>query len=96
MWHRRTGEPDYCGTAKSKSRLKSHLKKDDPRTPPSAHNLANVELTRFWQSQPNGWLGVSFKLYPTDAEARRVECEIIAAFGIRRAGGKLFNQRLSG
>jgi len=39
---------------------------------------------------------VSFRVYPTEAEAKAVERELIAAYGIRRAGGKLFNQRFSG
>ncbi len=96
LWNRSVGEPVYCGTAKTAGRLKSHLKKDNPLTTPSTHNLVNPELTRFWQSQTQGWLGVSFRVYPTEAEAKAVERELIAAYGIRRAGGKLFNQRFSG
>jgi hypothetical protein len=96
LWDRANQEPIYCGTAKTAGRLKSHLKKDNPLTRPSSHNLKNIELTRFWQAQKAGWLGVSFRVYPTEAEARAVERDLIAACGIRRAGGKLFNQRLSG
>lgn len=96
LWHRPSAEPVYCGTAKTAGRLKSHLKKDNPLTPPSGHNLKNVELTRFWQRQEAGWLGISFRLYTTEIEAKAVERELIAAYGIRRAGGKLYNQRFSG
>lgn len=96
LWDRANGEPVYCGTAKTAGRLKSHLKKDNPLKSPSSHNLRNIELTRFWQGQNAGWLGVSFRVYPTEAEAKAVERELIAAYGIRRAGGKLFNQRFSG
>lgn len=96
LWDRASGEPVYCGTAKTAGRLKSHLKKDNPLTPPSSHNLKNIELTRFWQGNKAGWLGVSFRVFPTEAEAKTVERELIAEYGIRRMGGKLFNQRLSG
>lgn len=96
LWDRLQEEPIYCGTANSAGRLKSHLKKNDPTTPPSGHNLKNPELTRYWQAQQAGWLGVSFRIYPTMAEAKAVEREMIAAYGIRRAGGRLLNQRFSG
>ncbi|MDZ4113474.1 MAG: hypothetical protein U1E18_28300 [Brevundimonas sp.] len=96
LWDRVNDEPIYCGTATTPGRLKSHLKNDNPLTPPSSHNLKNGELTRFWQGQKAGWLGVSFRIYSSEAEAKAVERELISAYGIRRAGGKLFNQRFSG
>ena len=95
-WDGANGEPVYCGTAKTAGRLKSHLKKDNPLTPPSSHNLRNMDLTRYWQAHKPGWLGVSFRIYPTDEEAKAAERELIRAYGIRREHGKLFNQRLSG
>jgi len=96
LWDRLSGEPIYCGTSNTAGRLKSHLKKDNPLSPPSGHNLKNPELTQFWQRQKAGWLGVSFRIYPTVAEAKAVERDLIAAYGIRRAGGRLFNQRFGG
>lgn len=96
LWDRANGEPIYCGTSKSKGRLQSHLKKDDPLSRVSSHNLRNPELTNFWRSQAKGWMGVSFRLFPTEAEAKVVERQIIARLGIRSLGGQLYNQRMSG
>lgn len=96
LWDRETETPIYCGTAVSRSRLKSHLTKDDPTSPVSSHNTKNPELVKYWQSRPKGWLGVSFQFFPTAEDAKQVERAIIARYGIRRNGGLLFNQRTSG
>ena len=96
LWDRLSGEPVYCGTAASRGRLKSHLKKNDPSLQPSLHNLRNPDLTALWQSKKSGWLGISFRVFSSEAEAKTVEQQIIAAYGIRKFGGKLYNQRLSG
>jgi hypothetical protein len=89
LWDRLSSIPVYCGTSKTRGRLLSHLKKNDPKSIPTSHNLANAEFTKFWQGKSYDWLGVSF-------EAKIVERGIIAHYGIRRLGGLLYNQRMSG
>lgn len=96
LWDRETQTPIYCGTAVSRSRLKSHLTKDDPASPVSSHNKRNPELVAYWQSRPKGWLGVSFAFSSTAEEAKELERRIIRHYGIRSQGGLLFNQRVSG
>lgn len=96
LWDRRTGEPVYCGTARNRSRIDGHLKKDDLRNATVGTTARNPELRAYCLAQPRGWLGVAFRLFPSEAEAKREEQGIIASFGIRRQGGKLFNQRTSG
>lgn len=93
LWNRELKQPIYCGKSEAPGRLLTHLSKDNPLSQPSAHNLKNPDLTRYWQSQPAGWLGVSYKLFKDRAEASAVERQIIEAYGIRRNGGPLYNQR---
>lgn len=96
LWLRETAEPVYCGTAKSASRLKSHLVKDDLANGPVGKTHVNPGLRSFCLAQPAGWLGVSFALFENEDTARAVEREIIGRLGLRRHGGQLFNQRFSG
>ena len=91
-----SGEPVYCGTANGKSRLRSHLHKDDLRNGPVGKTKVNPELRAYCLSQPPGWLGIQFRLFPSETKARCAERTIIAELGIRRNGGQLFNQRMSG
>lgn len=96
LWDRIRNEPIYCGTANSPSRLKGHLHKDDLRNGPVGKTLVNPELRSYCLAQPRGWLGIQFRLFATEDEARAVERDIIATHGIRKQGGRLFNQRMSG
>lgn len=92
----KSGEPVYCGTANGKTRLRSHLNKDDLRNGPVGKTMVNPELRAYCLGQGPGWLGIQFRLYANDTEARLAERVIITDFGIRRYGGRLFNQRMSG
>lgn len=94
--NRITSELVYCGTANSKSRLLGHLHKDDLRNGPVGKTMVNPELRAYCLSQRKGWLGVQFKFFASEAEARAKEQAIIRELGIRRLGGSLFNQRMSG
>jgi hypothetical protein len=94
--NRTTAEPVYCGTANSKSRLLSHLHKDDLRNGPVGKTMVNPQLRAYCLSQRQGWLGVQFRFFSSEAEARAKEQAIILELGIRRMGGRLFNQRMSG
>jgi hypothetical protein len=96
LWHPSVGRPVYCGTANSARRILGHLHKDDLRNGPIGKTHTNPELRAYCLSQPKGWLGVQFKLLQNEETARQTEQQIIAHFGIRRAGGTLFNQRFSG
>ncbi|MNR94505.1 hypothetical protein D3C72_255900 [compost metagenome] len=96
LWSRKDQIPVYCGTARSPSRLRSHLAKDDLANGPKGKTHVNPDLRAYCLAQPAGWLGVSFALFESDDEARAVERDIIGRLGIRRYGGQLFNQRLSG
>ena len=96
LWSRETREPVYCGTARSPGRLRSHLAKDDLANGPVGKTHVNPDLRAYCLVQPAGWLGVSFALFSREEEARAVERDIIGRLGIRRHGGQLFNQRLSG
>jgi hypothetical protein len=94
--NRNTGDPVYCGTANSKSRLKSHLHKDDLKNGPVGKTMVNPELRNYCLVQPKGWLGVQFKIFNSEDDAKSKEREIIGALGIKKNGGQLFNQRTSG
>jgi hypothetical protein len=91
-----SGEPVYCGTANGKARLRSHLHKDDLLNGPLGKTMVNPELRAYCLNQQRGWLGIQFRLYPNEPEARAAEKAIITELGIRRQGGRLFNQRTSG
>lgn len=58
--------------------------------------MVNPQLRAYCLSQPQGWLGVQFRVFSSEAEARAKEQAIILELGIRRMGGRLFNQRMSG
>lgn len=96
LWDRAKRRPIYCGTAKSSRRLIGHLDKDDLANRPVGKTHVNPGLRAYCLSQPRGWLGVSFRLFETEAAARAVERSIIAQLGIQKFGGILFNQRLTG
>lgn len=96
LWNRRTGEPVYCGTAKNRGSLTRHLAKDDLSKGPVGHTMKNMPLRKYCLSQGSGWLGVSWTFSETEADAKALECSFIATYGIRRQGGQLFNQLLSG
>ena len=96
LWDRVKQRPVYCGTARSPRRLIGHLDKDDLANRPVGKTHVNPGLRAYCLSQKKGWLGVSFRLYGTEAEAKIVERAVIAQLGIQRYGGILFNQRLTG
>lgn len=96
LWDRATQTAIYCGTSRTPGRLRSHLAKDDLANGPVGKTHVNPELRSFCLSQGKGWLGVSFTVFSDEAAARQVEREIISSLGIRRYGGQLYNQRLSG
>jgi hypothetical protein len=96
LWDRTKDKPVYCGTANSKSRLKAHLAKDDLRNGPVGKTMVNPELRAYCLAQPKGWLGVQFKMFSSEQEARLAEQRVISIHGIRKLGGLLFNQRISG
>jgi hypothetical protein len=96
LWDRASELPVYCGTSRTPSRLRSHLAKNDLANGPVGKTHVNPEFRAYCLSQAKGWLGVSFLVCPDEAAARQIEREIIGAFGIRKFGGLLYNQRLSG
>jgi hypothetical protein len=96
LWDLNSGLPVYVGTAKTASRIRVHLKKDSPEAEQTAHLKGNDAFHRFVKSQKAGWLGVSFDLFGTDEEAKRDERALIERFGLRSAGGQLFNRRMGG
>lgn len=96
LWDRTKDKPVYCRTANSKSRLKAHLAKDNLRNRPVGKTMVNPELRAYCLAQPTGWLGVQFKLFSSEQDARLVEQRVISIHGIRKFGGLLFNQRMSG
>jgi hypothetical protein len=96
LWDRKSITPIYCGTAKTPTRLRGHLHKDDLANRPIGKTHVNPELRAYCLAQPKGWLGVSFVLSKTENEAREIERTIIAHYGLRKLGGQLFNQRMSG
>jgi hypothetical protein len=96
LWDIKNERPIYCGTAKTSTRLRSHLDKDDLANRPVGKTHVNPELRAFCLSQTKGWLGISFIHSSTEAEARDLERKIISEYGIRKLGGQLFNQRMSG
>ncbi len=95
LWNNSDKTPVYVGTAKSPSRIKSHLQKDYRREGPLGKLIINKPFYDYVMLQPIGWLGVSFDLYDDDEAARQAEQEDIARFGMRPAG-TLFNRRASG
>jgi hypothetical protein len=96
LWNRHMPLAIYCGTARTPSRLRGHLHKDDLVNGPMGKTHVNPELRSYCLSQPAGWLGVSWRECVDETEARTLEQAIIGYFGIRKLGGQLFNQRLSG
>lgn len=96
LWDRASETAIYCGTSRTPSRLRSHLAKDDLANGPVGKTHVNPELRSFCLSKGKGWLGVSFKVCASEEEARAVERQIISSLGIRKFGGQLYNQRLSG
>lgn len=96
LWDRATETAIYCGTSRTPGRLRSHLAKDDLANGPAGKTHVNPELRSYCLSQPKGWLGVSFAVFSDEATARQAEREIINSLGIRKFGGQLYNQRLSG
>ena len=95
LWNKLDGTPVYVGTAKSPSRIKSHLQKDYRREGPLGKLIINNPFYEYVLRQPIGWLGVSYNLFDDDAAARTVEQEDIAKYGMR-PNGTLFNRRASG
>jgi hypothetical protein len=95
LWDRATETAVYCGTSRTPGRLRSHLAKDDLANGPVGKTHVNPELRSYCLSQGKGWLGVSFAVFESEAAAQ-VEREIICSLGIRKFGGQLYNQRLSG
>lgn len=93
LWNLADKRAIYCGKSEAPGRLLSHLSKDDPTSIASSHNQKNPELTRYWQSQKLGWLGVSYRIFKDRTEASAIERRIIDSYGIRKNGGQLFNQR---
>ena len=96
LWDRAENRPIYCGTARTPRRLLSHLDKDDLANRPVGKTTVNPELRAYCLSRPKGWLGVSFSVFPDENTAKKLERSIISHYGIRRFGGTLYNQRLSG
>lgn len=95
LWNRLDEMPVYVGTARSPSRLRSHLQKDDCREGNLGKLIINKPFYDYVMRQPIGWLGVSAMLCDSDGQARDVERNLIAEFGMRPAGS-LFNRRISG
>ena len=96
LWDLNENCPIYCGTAASPGALRRHLPKDDLANGPIGHTKKNPELRAYCLAQPKGWLGIAFKISPSLHEAKLLERQLIAHYGIRRSGGCLFNQRMSG
>lgn len=96
LWDRNRNEPIYCGTANNRGRLRGHLNKDDLKNGPVGKTMVNPDLRAYCLAQPKGWLGVQFRMFANESEARLIEQRIIATHGIRKFGGRLFNQRTSG
>lgn len=97
LWDRQSGKPIYCGTAEGKSRLRGHLRKDHLcDRQPSAVESRNPELVKYCSARRAGWLGVSFTVMADKALVKSIEQSIISDLGIRKFGGVLLNQRLSG
>lgn len=95
LWDRERGVPVYVGTAWSPSRIRGHLKKDDVREGNVGTLFRNPPFYEFVMRQPIGWLGVSFELYSSEAEARQAEVKLIAEYGMLPSG-TLFNRRSQG
>lgn len=96
LWAYETMTPVYCGTAKTATRLKHHLEKDDLANNPVRKTKVNMPLREFCLSHPPGWMGMSFAVFSDQSAAREMEQAIIARLGIKKFGGVLFNQRMSG
>ena len=96
LWNRKEKRPIYCGTARTSTRLLGHLHKDDLANRPVGKTHVNSELRAYCLAQPRGWLGVSYNVSPSEIEAKLLERQIISHYGIRRLGGQLFNQRMTG
>lgn len=95
LWDRASDTPVYVGTAKSPSRIRSHLQKDDKRIGNLGKLIINKPFCDYVLSRPVGWLGISFELFENEAASRAEECSRIASFGMRPSG-TLFNRRASG
>ena len=96
LWDRRDARPVYVGTAQSKGRIRAHLLKDGVRDGKIGLTHRNKKFFDYVNAQPVGWLGVTFELFETKANAREAERAAISKFGIRRNGGSLFNRQMSG
>lgn len=95
LWDRNKTVPVYVGSAKSPSRIKSHLQKDSKRHGPLGKLIINKPFYDYVMAQPTGWLGLSFDLFEDDEAAREAERRDILRFGMR-PNGTLFNRRASG
>ena len=96
LWDRRDARPVYVVTAQSKGRIRAHLLKDGVRDGKIGLTHRNKKFFDYVNAQPVGWLGVTFELFETKANAREAERAAISKFGIRRNGGSLFNRQMSG
>jgi len=95
LWDRANSLPVYVGTARSPSRIRSHLQKDERRTGNLGKLIINRPFYDFVLAQPVGWLGVTVDLFDTYEEARLAEVARIAEHGMRPLGS-LFNRRAAG
>ena len=95
LWDREKTVPVYVGTARSPSRIRSHLQKDRVRTGNLGKLIINRPFYDYVLGQPVGWLGISVDLFANEAQARRAEVYRIAEFGMR-PNGPLFNRRSGG
>ena len=95
LWDREKAIPVYVGTARSPSRIRSHLQKDSVRSGNLGKLIINRPFYDFVMRQPIGWLGVSVDLFDSETEARQVEVARIAEFGMRPSG-TLFNRTSRG
>jgi len=95
LWDRPRGVPVYVGTARSPSRLRSHLQKDHARLGNLGKLADNPPFYKYVMRQPIGWLGVSFDMFACQSGARMAEVQQIAQFGMRPSG-TLFNRQLRG
>jgi len=96
LWDRCNAKPVYVGTARNKGRIRAHLLKDSVRDGKIGLTHRNRKFFDYVNSQPVGWLAVTFDLFETKAKARVAERAAISKFGIRRDGGSLFNRQMSG
>ena len=96
LWDRSLAIPIYVGTARYRSRLAAHLKKDDLRDGKIGHTHVNPDFYAHVVMQKPGWLGLTYRLYDNEAESRESERALIAKHRLRSIGGSLFNRRMAG